>query len=96
LTLTPLALRVLLDGKSVDEASATAPNTRAYFECINKVRVAAKSCIEKAAANFDRNLYALALAFHMAKLNGLQIWDRSAKIKLLACLLASCARLGTL
>ena len=83
----------LLDGHDVTAATKHMPAAQAYFECIEKIRNAARRAVEKRAIKFDFELYTLALAFHMLKLNGLRIWDSSAKIKLLSCLFATSRRL---
>jgi hypothetical protein len=88
-----LAEKDLLGGSEPEEAARAIPAATPYLACVAQIRDAAKNVAEKCNVSFDLDLYTLALAFHMLKLNGLRIWDESGKIKLLACLFAVSDRL---
>lgn len=90
------AEQILLNGGSCKEAVNRVPAAFSYFEIVQKIRGAAEAAAKLAGLDFKPELYALALAFHMLKLNGLRIWDASAKIKLMACLFATADRLERL
>ncbi|HVZ54052.1 MAG TPA: hypothetical protein VG986_18930, partial [Pseudolabrys sp.] len=86
----------LLNGKPLADVIKGAVALEPLFAAICKIRQAARESIEKSKCKFEPDLYALALGFHMLKLCGLAVWDRSAKVRLIACLMACCDKLQKL